>query len=51
MEKLTSPVRNTHDMHRILLWYQTNQQDLGTLAGEDYSLHDVIQNRCLYKTF
>jgi hypothetical protein len=51
MEKLTSQARNTHDMHQALLWYETNQQDRSTLAGEDYSLHGVVQNRCLYETF
>jgi hypothetical protein len=51
MEKLISPARNTHDMHQVLLGYQTNRQDRGTLAGEDYSLHGIVQNRCLFETF
>jgi hypothetical protein len=51
MEKLTSPAKNIHDMHQVILRYQTNQQDYGTLASEDYSLHSVVQNRCLYEKF
>jgi hypothetical protein len=31
--------------------YQTNQQDLDTLASNDYFLHSVVQHRCLYETF
>jgi predicted CoA-binding protein len=51
MEKLPSRARNTHDIDQVLLWYQNNQQDHGTLDGEEYSLNDVVQNRCLYETF
>jgi hypothetical protein len=51
MEKLVSQARNTHDMHWVLLSYETNQQDRDTLAGVDYSLHGVVRNKCLYETF
>jgi hypothetical protein len=51
VEKLTSQVRNTHDLHQVLLWYETNQQDRGTLTDENYSFDSVVRNGYLYETF